>query len=82
MVDADLAAYFDSIPHDRLMARVAEKVSDGPHPMRRAAWGAPGRGSRFDSRLAESRYPEGSRAMDADTGLAASRRSARRHDVR
>ena len=39
VVDADLAAYFDSIPHDRLMARVAEKVSDGPHPMRRAAWG-------------------------------------------
>ena len=39
MVDADLAAYFDSIPHDRLMARVEEKVSDGPHPMRRAAWG-------------------------------------------
>jgi RNA-directed DNA polymerase len=28
-VDADLKAYFDSIPHDRLMARVAEKVSDG-----------------------------------------------------
>ena len=29
VVDADLAAYFDSIPHDRLMARVEEKVSDG-----------------------------------------------------
>jgi RNA-directed DNA polymerase len=29
VVDADLKAYFDSIPHDRLMARVAEKVSDG-----------------------------------------------------
>ena len=29
MVEADLAAYFDSIPHDRLMARVEEKVSDG-----------------------------------------------------
>ena len=29
VVDADLKAYFNSIPHDRLMARVAEKVSDG-----------------------------------------------------
>jgi len=29
VVDADLAGYFDSIPHDRLMMRVAAKVSDG-----------------------------------------------------
>ena len=29
VVDADLAAYFDSIPHGRLMERVEEKVSDG-----------------------------------------------------
>ena len=29
VVDADLASYFDSIPHDQLMARVEEKVSDG-----------------------------------------------------
>jgi RNA-directed DNA polymerase len=29
VVDADIAAYFDSIPHDRLMARVEEKISDG-----------------------------------------------------
>jgi RNA-directed DNA polymerase len=29
VVDADLKAYFDTIPHDRLMQRVEEKVSDG-----------------------------------------------------
>lgn len=28
VVDADLKSYFDSIPHERLMSRVAEKVSD------------------------------------------------------
>ncbi len=29
VVDADLASYFDSIPHERLMHRVEERVSDG-----------------------------------------------------
>jgi RNA-directed DNA polymerase len=29
IVDADLKSYFDTIPHDRLMALVGEKVSDG-----------------------------------------------------
>src|SRR6202046_3230440 len=29
VVDAELKSYFDTIPHDRLMARVAEKISDG-----------------------------------------------------
>ena len=29
VVDADLASYFDSIPHDRLMERVEEQISDG-----------------------------------------------------
>ena len=29
VVDADLQAYFDTIPHERLMARVEERVSDG-----------------------------------------------------
>ena len=29
VVDADLQAYFDTIPHDLLMTRVEEKVSDG-----------------------------------------------------
>jgi RNA-directed DNA polymerase len=29
IVDADLKSYFDTIPHDRLLALVSEKVSDG-----------------------------------------------------
>jgi len=29
VVDADLQSYFDTIPHERLMARVGEKISDG-----------------------------------------------------
>lgn len=29
VVDADLRSYFDTIPHERLMARVTAKVSDG-----------------------------------------------------
>jgi RNA-directed DNA polymerase len=29
VADADLKSYFDTIPHDRLMARVAHKISDG-----------------------------------------------------
>ena len=30
VVDADLERYFDTIPHDRLRERVAERISDGP----------------------------------------------------
>ena len=29
MVDADLKSYFDTIPHERLMERVEERISDG-----------------------------------------------------
>ena len=29
MVDLDFKAYFDTIPHDQLMARVEEWISDG-----------------------------------------------------
>jgi RNA-directed DNA polymerase len=29
VVDADLKSYFDTIPHDRLMARVGDSISDG-----------------------------------------------------
>ena len=29
IVDVDLKSYFDTIPHERLLARVAEKISDG-----------------------------------------------------
>jgi RNA-directed DNA polymerase len=30
VADADLKGYFDSIPHERLMQRVEERISDGP----------------------------------------------------
>ena len=29
VVDADLERYFDTIPHERLMQRVEERISDG-----------------------------------------------------
>jgi RNA-directed DNA polymerase len=38
IIDADIASYFDTIPHDRLMKAVAERVVDGA---RRARWRTP-----------------------------------------
>ena len=38
VVDADLKGYFDSIPHERLMARVGERISDGRLLALLAAW--------------------------------------------
>ena len=63
LVDADLQAYFDTIPHDRLMARVETKVSDGRVLDLIRGW-------------LKGRYSEGSGAMDSNAGFAASRRSA------
>ena len=58
VVDADLKSYFDTIPHDRLKARVAEKVSDG-------------RVLDLDRWLSASGRHEGHGAMDAHDGNAA-----------
>ena len=38
VVDADIKGYFDSIPHERLMARVEECISDGRLLALLAAW--------------------------------------------
>lgn len=38
VVDADLQGYFDSIPHDRLMDRIKERVSDGRVVALLGAW--------------------------------------------
>lgn len=38
VVDADLQGYFDSIPHDRLMSRIEENISDGRLLALLASW--------------------------------------------
>jgi RNA-directed DNA polymerase len=38
VVDADLKSYFDSIPHERLMQRVEERIADGPVLARLRDW--------------------------------------------
>ena len=60
VVDADLKGYFDSIPHERLLERVAERISDGRVLDLLRGWLEAGR-------------PAGSGAMDADGGHAARR---------
>lgn len=38
LVDADIDDYFDNVPHDRLMARLAETMTDGPATQLIALW--------------------------------------------
>ena len=51
MLDADLTAYFDSIPHDRLLAAVARRIADRHILRRLTAWlRAPVAGERDDGK--------------------------------
>ena len=61
IVDADLKSYFDTIPHDRLMTLVGQKVSDG----RRAE---PHRD------VSQARHPGWLARVDARGGVATRRR--------
>ena len=54
-----LKGYFDTIPHERLMARVEERISDGRVLALIRGW--------------LTGHPEGAGAMDADGGHAARR---------
>ena len=60
VVDADLKSYFDTIPQEKLLARVADKVSDG-------------RVLHLVQAYSAARGAGGSKILDAGTGNAAGR---------